>query len=371
MRLQDVDRSGSGELMRIFDSVGEAIRNIRSGSSRAGIIALILVLTSTALLAVDAATIGALQERAGQVRSQAGAIRVLVADHAIDPTACASLAELKSIADAGPIWPLDSLQLLALPLVEVPVFELSTGAARMLDFPRIRPGGTYIPESLAERWHAREGSRLETSDGVMVVDGVYRYSEDDGRDPRLANAIVVIGEDSERASECWFSVWPPSNVADQYAYGTITSSGPEGSAPQIAPLNPAVGQRFDFTREYTTRATALAAAGVVVLFGVLAFSFTARRRMEVAGNLHAGARRRHVLAGIAIETVIWAVATAIATFVLARLTARFLLREALAGYETSLAMTLVIATGAAVIGAVIPVILTREDRLFVLFKSRA
>jgi hypothetical protein len=357
--------------MRISDIAGEAIRNIRSGSGRAGTIALILVLASTALLAVDAAAIGALQARAEQVRSQAGAIRVLVADQAIDPTACSSLDELESITDAGPIWQLDSIQLLALPRVEVPVFELSPGVAPVVGFPSIRPGGVYIPESLAERWYAGEGSRLDTSHGPVVIDGVYRYSEDDGRDPRLANAIVVIGDASEQASECWYSVWPPSNAADQYAYGSITTSGPEDSAPQIAPLNPAVGQRFDFTREYTTRVTALAAAGVVALFGVLAFSFTARRRMEVAGNLHAGARRRDILAGIAMETVIWALGTAVTTFVFTRLAARFLLREALAGYETSLIITLVIATGAAVIGAAIPAILTREDRLFVLFKSRA
>lgn len=356
--------------MRFLDIVGEAIRNIRSGSSRAGTVGLILVLASTVLLAVDAATIGALQERAHHIRAQAGALRVLVADHVVDPTACSSLDELKSITDAGPIWQRDPIHLLALPLVEVPFFELSPGVARMLEFPTIRPGGIYIPESLAERWYAREGSRLDTSDGTVVIDGVYKYSEDDGRDPRLANAVVVVGEASEPASECWFSVWPPSNASDQYAYGAVTASG-QDSTPQIAPVNPTVGQRFDFAREYTTRVTALASGGVVLLFGVLAFSFTARRRMELAGNLHAGARPCDVLAGIATETFVWASSTAIVTFVFTRIIAKLVLPDTLAGYEASLITTLAIATAAAVGGAVMPAILTREDRLFVIFKSRA
>jgi hypothetical protein len=356
--------------MRVLDIVGEAIRNVRTGSTRAGLLALILVLASTALLAVDAAMIGALQERAQNVRTQAGAIRVLVAEDAIDPIACSNLDELKGIEDAGSIWPLNPIHLLALPRVEVPLFEVSSGVARILKLPRVRPGGMYISESLAERWHAREGSRLDTSTGTVMIDGVYEYAEDDGRDPRFANAIVVVGVATERASECWYSVWPPSNSSDRYAYGAMVAAEQEESAPQIAPLNPTVGQRFDFAREYTTRVTALTSGGVVLLFGMLAFSFTARRCLEVAGNLHAGARRRDVLAGIATETLIWASMTAITTFVFARVTTKLFLRVPLAGYETSLVITVVIATGAAVMGAVIPAVLTREDRLFAIFKSR-
>jgi hypothetical protein len=356
--------------MRFFDIVGEAIRNTRSGSSRAGVFAFVLILASTALLMVDAATIGAIQERAQRVRSQAGAIRVLVADEAIDPHACSSLDTLESITDAGPIWQLEPIRPLALPGLEVPVFELSPGAARMLNFPDFRLGGVYIPESLAERWSAHDGSRLDTSNGIVVIDGVFKYPQEDGRDPRLSNAIVVVGEVGERASECWYSVWPPTNAADQYAYGAIATSG-EVSAPQIAPLNPTVGQRFDFAREYDTRVTAIASGGVVILFGMLAFISTARRRMELAGNLHAGASRRDLLGGIATETLIWASGAAIATFALTRLAAKLILLDTLAGYEASLMITLAVATCAAILGAAIPTILTREDRLFAIFKSRA
>lgn len=357
--------------MRFFDIVGEALRNIRTGSSRAGVLASILVLVSTALLGIDAAAIGALQERASTVRAQAGGIRVLIAENVVDPTACSNQDKLQSITDAGPIWQLDPIHLLALPRVEIPFFELAPGVARMLDFPSILSGGIYIPASLAERWHAREGSRLETSTGTLVINGIYGYSENDGRDPRLANAIVIIGNAHANASECWYSVWPPSTASDQYVYGAIVSTGEGDSAPQIAPLNPTVGQRFDFTREYTTRATALTSAAVVLLFGILALSGINRRRMELAGNLHAGGHRRDVVAGIAAETFIWASAAAIATFVFVRLAARILLRETLAGYEVSLMITLTIATAVAVLSAAIPAILIREDRLFNIFKSRA
>jgi len=357
--------------MRFRSLIGEAIRNITTGTARAGLLAIILVVASTALLMIDAAAIAGLQSRAHNIRDHAGAIRVLVAKNAIDPAACSNLSHLESIDHAGPIWQLDPIRLLALPRVDIPVFLLSPGVARTVGIPSARTGGKYIPETLATRWHAGEGSQLDTSNGPITLDGVFRYPEDDGRDPRLANAIVIVGETTSRASECWYGVWPPSNAVDQFAFGAIATAGQGDAAPQVAPLNPTVGQQFNFSREYTDRVTALAAPAVALVFALVAFGGMTRRRMEIAGNLHAGARRRDIITITAIEAALWATGSGVATFVLTRLAGRVLFKEPVEGYETSLAITILAAIIAAILGAMPPAILTREDRLFSIFKARA
>lgn len=357
--------------MRFTDSVGEAFRNLRTGTSRAGILSLIVTFVATALLVADIAVIGALQDRAQSLRDHGGAIRVLVAENAVNPPVCANLGDLEGVTDAGAIWELAPVRILALASAEVPVFQLSPGAARMLGLSAVRPGDIYVPEALAQRWYAQTGSRVETADGVMTIAGVFTYSESDGRDPRLTNAVVVVGDRAENASECWFSAWPPSNASDQFAYGAAAASGQGGTAPQVVPLNPTVGQRFDFAGEFSFRITAWSSAAVVILFAGAGFAGIARRRLEVAGNLHAGARRWDVVLGAALETLAWSLFSGIATFVLVRLSTKLLLNETLAGYEVSLVVTLALAIGAAVLGAVIPAVLTAEDRLFAIFKSRS
>lgn len=356
--------------MRFRELLQEALRNISTGSSRAGILVIIVVVASTCLIVLDVAGVGTLEDRAREVREGAGGIRVLVGENNIDPIACSNLDQLAIVSDAGPVWQLDPLRLSALPRVEIPVFQLSPGVARMLDFPTVHAGGIYLPESLADRWHARAGSRLETAGGDITIDGVFRYSDEDGRDPRLTNAVVVVGDKSEHASECWYDVWPPTNRSDQFAYGAVAPSGEGAPAPQVAPLNPTVGQRFDFAGDYASRATAFASPAVVILFALVAFGGISRRRLQLAGTLHAGARRRDLVAGIGVETFLWAAPAAIATFVFTRFAVKVLLSDMIYAYEASLAVTLPIAAVAAILGAVIPAATTREDRLFELFKSR-
>lgn len=356
--------------MRLADAAGEALRNLRSGAAGAGILALLLIVAATALLLSDVAAIGALQERARSVQDHAGDVRVLVAKDAVDPRACAALARLDGVGEAGAIWQLDAAQLVALPRVNVPVFQVSSGVAHMLHFPTARPGGVYLSDDLAERWSAHAGSTLSTTNGPVTVNGTFRYA-DDGRDPRFTNALLVIGDSSARSSECWFSVWPVTDVIDPLAYGATVASGRTDAAPQIAPLNPTVGQLFDFARDYRTRLTALAPPAVIGLFALIAFGGTHRRRLELASNLHAGARHRDLVAVVAIETLLWGTASAVAIFALVRATTRLLLVEPLPDLLPSLAATSALAVGAALCGAIIPAVLVRESRLFTLFKSRA
>ncbi|MDF2917188.1 hypothetical protein [Microbacterium sp. NPDC086615] len=356
-------------MMRLADAVGEALRNLRTGAAGGGILALILVVASTMLLLADIASIGALQERALSVRNHAGDVRVLIAKDAVDPRACAALESLDGVTDAGAIWTLGSVQLIALPRVNVPVFEVSSGVARMLHLPSSRPGGVYLSDDLAARWSAREESILATTTGPVMVRGTFRFP-DDGRDPRFTNAVIVIGDNSARSSECWFSVWPATSSVDPLAYGAVAAVGQTDAAPQVAPLNPTVGQLFAFAQDYRDRLTAFAAPTVIILFALVGFGGSYRRRLELASNLHAGARHRDLVRIAAIEAFLWASAAAAATFVVARLATRVFLYEDVPGLLPSLAVTQAVAVCAAMCAATIPALLARESRLFTLFKSR-
>lgn len=357
-------------MMHLRAAAGEATRNIRTGTARAGAVASLVVLASLALLFVDLFAIAAIQSRAETVRAHAGDVRVLVTKNSIEPSACASLAGLAGIESAGAVRELDPVRPLALDDVAVPAFIAGPGVAHMLQFPSAEPGGVYISTGLATRWHVRSGSRLETSLGTVAIAGVFPYREDDGRDPRFADAFVVIGDDHLPAAECWYRTQPATTSLDGLARGAAAALTSPGSAAQIATLNPTVGQQGDFASEYRTRPTALAVPGVVLVFALTSGAALLRRRLELASNLHAGARYRDLAGVLVIETVLWTAPAGIALFFLTRLASRLILVEQIPGSDASLAGMVAAAVAAALCGALIPLLLTRESRLFGLFKAR-
>lgn len=355
--------------MRAADILGEALRNLRSGTASAGILVTFLALAATSLLIADVLSIANLQQRAQAIEHRGGDVRVIRAEGGISATSCSALDGLRLVRNAGALWEMDPVRLLALPQVTVPVFQLGIGVARMLGFPSPAPGGLYISEALAERWHAREGSQVATSSGNLTIEGVFPFA-DDGRDPRLGNALVVLGDDSTRASECWFSVWPPTRAADSFAYSAAVSRS-EGALPEVAPLNPNVGDSFDFAAEYRSRPTALAWPMAVILFAAAACAGALLRRVEIAGNLHAGAGHRDVCLVLAVEALLWSGSAAVATHTAVALAFKLTLVERMPGLESWIATSMVLSVAASVLGTMIPAALARESRLFAVFKARS
>jgi hypothetical protein len=356
-------------MMRASDILGEALRNVRSGSTRAGLLATALFLAAAALLVADVHSIAALQRRAQAVEHRAGDVRVIRAEGGIDSASCSALAGLHLVRDAGAVWEHDPVRLLALPQVSVPVYQMTPGVGRVLGFPLPQAGGFYISETLAERWHARQGSHVATSSGAVTIAGTFSYA-DDGRDPRLSNALVVLGDAHTPASECWYSVWPPTSAADPFAFAAAASGG-EGSLAEVAPLNPSVGHDFDFADEYRSRPTALAGSLVVLLYAVAASAGVLLRRVEVVGNLHAGASHRDVCAVLAVEALLWAGTASVVTHGAVMLSMKLSLIEPMPEMESWLRICLMLGIAAAALGATVPAALAQESRLFALFKARS
>ncbi|ALJ21517.1 hypothetical protein [Microbacterium sp. No. 7] len=357
--------------MRLREALGEAARNLMTGTSRGGVLVIVAWALATALLASDAAAIASLQARALELRAQAGNVRVVVAEDAIDPRACARLEELNGVTSAGAVWALDAVALSALPGISTPAFRVSPGVAEMLGFPGFQVGGLYLPQPLVERWHAPTGTTLSADGGGLHVAGTFDYTEEDGRDPRLASAVVIAGDSPERASECWFSVWHPTRAMDRFALGTVVASTSNDSGAQVVALNSSVGDKHDLAREFTDRVTRALAPFVVVLFGALGFGGMHLRRIEIASGLHAGARRRDIALIVGAETGAWALTAGVATFACVRFIAAAVMPEPLPSYEPSLAAVVCAAVAGAVFGALLVVAVAREDRLFTIFKARS
>lgn len=358
--------------MRLRDAASEAFRNLQSGTARAGLIALLLITIAVLLLFADVAAVASLEQRAEAIRDRGGDVRVLVAEDSVEPRACAALAELATIDEAGAIWQLDSTNILALPRVEVPVYQVSFGAARILGISSKLPGEVHLPSLLAERWSAHPGSTIPTSNGDLVVAGTFDYSEGDGRDPRFTNAILVTGENSQLSSECWFRSWPSSEEVLPLSFGAAVVSSSGNAIPEVAPLNPTIGAGPDFSSEFSERPTALASTVAVAAFALAGLIGMLRRRLEAASNLHAGARRRDLVKIAAIETFTWAGLVAIFVFIVARVGIRVAIESVSirASLETYYGLAVSIGVGVAVAASLVPIILASESRLFTLFKNR-
>lgn len=351
--------------MRATSIVSEAWRNVASGASRGGLLAICAALLSVLLLAADMFAIAQIQARAERFRESFGSVRILVAEDAVDPEACEKLDELPGIHASGSLTRASSYRLAALPGAEVPGYEVSPG---LLDLLGTAPGpgeGFYVSNVLAERWEMPAGTVIATDLGTASALAVFDYSDQDGRDPRLSNALVTMSA-RERASECWVDVWPYTTAKDHLFFSVLLAddSGTEGA--QIVAANSTAGETVDFNEQFISRITVHVYPTIALLFAALGFAGMLRRRLEIVSNLHAGATRAAVTATAVVETALWAFGAAVLCAA-ASVWIGFAVRVPV--NETAF-MVLGCAVAAAMLGASVPPMWIGEERLFTDFKNR-
>src|SRR5690606_15469609 len=139
--------------------------------------------------------------------------------------------------------------------------------------------------------------------GVAPALAVFDYPEQDGRDPRLSNALITVAA-RELASECWVDVWPYTTSIDYLIYGALSIDGSGAEVAQIVGANPTAGETVDFDDQFANRVTIDTHALLALLFATLGFAGMARRRLEIASNLHTGATRASVTLTAVIETAL-------------------------------------------------------------------
>lgn len=349
--------------------LSEAYRNLVTGTTRAWLLGMMLAMVCSAAAIADARTIIGLERKAADFRTSAASMRVLVARGATDVATCDRLGSIDGIRAAGALAETDAVVLRGMVANPIPAYRVSPGFLAVLGGRAGAAEGAWIPADLARTLAVRPGQRLPTMTGTLQLAGVYDYP-DDGRDRRLAYAVLLPQPVRGLADECWADVWPVSTDRDRLLYSALAVHVQSTEPVTIGQVNTSRGSGFDGVSEFTDRVTRFAGPGCVLAGLLLGLVSVRLRRLEIAAALHLGESRAALLATLFLETAAWAVfALALAAAVLV-LAAWLWSGSARPGLFLLDIRGPVAGSLAALAGAWLALLRIREKHLFGYFKER-
>ncbi|WP_231901827.1 hypothetical protein [Microbacterium sp. T32] len=350
--------------------IGEAFANVRTGTARSGLLAVVILVVVLVAILFDTVSVVLISSKAESFREAGGAVRVLVARDGVDVDACERLGRIAGVVASGAVQEQAPVVMDAMPGLKVPHYALSPGAADLLGIDVVDRAGFYLPTSLAEQWGMHTGSLIETDSGRGELLGTFEFDETDGRDPRLANAFVDLAV-MKMASECWMET--PPGAGSSYDDLLRTAVAPDAVTTadiQISAFNPAVHVGADGYREFQERPSKYGLLAVVVVAAIVAAGATARRRLEMSSNLHAGATHIDLVMVTLFESLITVFVVGMAAFAVVAWIVRLLLPAATDQLLPAYVSSIVVAVLGAVLGGIAPIAFLSESRLFRSFKRR-
>lgn len=355
--------------MRFRSIWSEALRNIATGTTHAGLLALTCGLVALALAGVDLAAVTALQRQADVFHASGASVQVLLAEGQVEPGSCERLNGVDGVLGAGALKARPVVTLSAAERNPIPSYLVTPGLRRVLGIPDAVGAGVWIPRPLADALGVAQGGVLPTRDGPLEIGAVYDYPED-GRDVRLAWAVLVPAATTESFDQCWVDVWPSNPEVDELLRATTQASMANSKPVSVGLLNNNHGTSFDgaaLLAQRPTRHVAVGSALVALAIGALA---ARRRRLEYASALHAGQRRLDQLAQAGLECAAWGLLAAVfATAGIVLVADQLAPAEPLVVAGGALAVAWLM-PGAALLGTLLGVAGTRESHLFRYFKDR-
>ena len=361
--------------MRASSVVSEAWRNLISGTTRAGLFALVFIAAVGALAWVDVRSVVGIVEGADQFRAEGATVQVLKSDSNIDGRRCDALSGTGALSTAGAVRQGTPIRILAMPASQITVMEVTPGLMAML--PTIAQpmqtttddqAGVWLSADLATVLGATPGRVVQTSVGEAMVAGVYTWP-DDGRARDLGYAVIAPVPADGAFSQCWTEIWPTDPNLQGLSYVSLSSSDP-GVQATLGQLNTSLGTTYDAASLLSARLTRQAPlAGIVI--GVVAGYVSIRiRRLEIASNLHARLPRTDLVWQHLLEALVWVGSASIIT------TAGLLWAARWGNPDPSLATwfigcrTVLAAAASALIGVLAGVMTAREKHLFRYAKER-
>jgi hypothetical protein len=356
--------------------LSEAWRNLLSGTTRALTLAAALALAAVGACLLDGFAVIALQQRSAAWTSSGAAIRAIAVEQGISARSCSALARVQAadastpIAAAGALAAGPSVTFSATPSSSLPTFLVTPGMAAVLGLPATGPSGVWISDQLAGTLGAVAGDVLQTAAGDLRIAAVFPWPND-GRDQRIAYAVLVPNATTEQFDECWAMVPTSNDAATQLLRTAAQVNTYTAVAAPIGQLNNAAGSDFAAWAQYSSRSSRYALAVLPVFACILGYAAMRMRRLELASARHAGLTLRPLLVMSVVETAAWAVpalgfaagALALAaTWTSGRANAAVLLLDATPTLGASLL--------AAECGAIGAVFLAQERHLFTYFKGR-
>lgn len=376
--------------------VSEALRNLRSGTTRGLLFGLICGVLAASALVADALAIDAVQGAAARYLAAGAATLVVESPDGVDGARCEGMIDVPNVRAAGAIRQTDApLVPLRTPGVELPTFDATPGAVALL---RTTGGaeGTEGTEGAGEAApqdaEARDGT-AETRDGVFVstevahalalttgatlrttaatarVSGTFAYP-DDGRAAGLGYSVVLSVPPRGVFDQCRVLIWPESDAVRAIVASSVLSAGASTeSPPTIGQLNPTLGAHFDADARFRDRPTASLPLAVIAAAGAAGFVAVRRRRLELAAARSVGVTLHVQAAQITIETLAWSACAAAGAVIVSAATAAIVAPSA----ALDPAAVTVVAVGtllAAPAGAAIAVSSVSRARMHAYFRDR-
>ena len=356
--------------MRFRAILREAGRDIASGTARSVHFALLLSIATVGLLAADLSTVQGITRSAAEFRESGASVLTISAPGRVDGAACEALEHLPTVRAAGAMRVSeDGFVSAALPSSAIPLAEVSE---RFLDVVRsdtVAAPGVIVSEQVAEALTVGQGDDLVGSNGSVPIRGVYSYP-DDGRRPGLGYAVLSPVTSERAFDECWVDSWPMADEIPALMQTALLPADGADDKPTVSQLNTRLGRGFDGAARFDERITRYALPALIGIAATIGYLSVRLRRVELASDLHAGARKRDLAAIQGIEIAAWTSAAILFAATAAALFARLGSPED----ESSIyVLSLRLITAAALspfLGGAVALAVTKERHLFRYFKDR-
>lgn len=399
--------------MRLAGMLGEAWRDLVTGTSHACALAVGLACLMALLAGADWLTIAAIQKQTDEYVASGGSTWIMEYNNRIDGAACDRLVSLDGVQAAGAVRQTDQkMTFAALPSTGVPVLEITPGAANVFMLSTTGTGwgsgaggvadaasgsvgtssekaagaddgagtsatvvnGVLLSKEAADPFTVSAGQTLALKDGRNVtVAGVFDWPDDGRKSGFSYAALTPVPADSESAfSQCWVRAWPETDNLESLlrlaGEGAAADAGTE--RPQIYKLNTSKGSALDSAGLFGARLTVYAPWIALAAALALGYIATRMRKLEMASALHCGVPKTALLVQIELETLVCAVAgVLLVSPLLGWVWLENADAEAAALTDTLLRVPVAAMVGV-MLGACMAVLLTRESHLLKYFKNR-
>lgn len=358
--------------MKLREILREAWRNVLQGNARSMWLLVGVSLISLPLAIADGLTVTSIVNQAQAFRDSGSSSFIITAKGQISGHACATLSEMPGVLASGALRNANNnFSATNLPNQSVEYFEATPGIGTMLGLPTRELYGAQtalvLEDQLATKIGVEDNEAFNTTQGLALVSGTYRYP-DDGRVQVLSNAAVLLQESNGWYDQCWAKFWQidenTRSILSRVAYAQATTV--DISTTQ---LNPSNGARFDGATVFDSRPSKYAAIACFVLCFLFGLIVMRQRRLEFATAKHMKVTRVQLVLQTLIEAALWGLPFGM--FCTAALWTVNL--STMTSLETAFALEMSV-VGSGILGttsaAVLVAICAREKTLFTLVKER-
>lgn len=355
--------------MRTREVLREGLRNVLSGASRSGILAVLLAALLSPLALVDAVALARIHNEALDFRAAGASTLILQSPGGVDGARCEALDDIAGIVATGALARhQQDLRFAILPSVGVSSYQVSPGFAAFIRSQEPISPALYLEHRLADDLGITDVAHERTNTGAVVVMGVFAVPEDQ-RQPLLDYSVITVEPVSaQRYDECWAEVWPSNEAKRPLLFSALDTSADADA--EILQWNSSLGAEFDQAGMEADRLTRYMPAAAFLLVLVTVSGFLAQRRLEFATSCHLGVTRRQLALQLAFENLLSLLPAAALSTALSIVLLQAIIPLTWRSGLPAAAATVIAAACGAQTACLLAGALARESALMKLYKSR-